>query len=118
MIGDRVQIGSDTQLVAPVTVGDDAYIGAGTTVTGDVPAGHWWSVACRSEPSRAGSSADAPGLARRRRSHGDSGAAQDRAAQETVLPSARSSRRRERHAPTAGAEVSADVWDHRIRWRS
>jgi bifunctional UDP-N-acetylglucosamine pyrophosphorylase/glucosamine-1-phosphate N-acetyltransferase len=39
VIGDRVQIGSDTQLVAPVRVGDDAYIGAGTTVTGDVPAG-------------------------------------------------------------------------------
>jgi bifunctional UDP-N-acetylglucosamine pyrophosphorylase/glucosamine-1-phosphate N-acetyltransferase len=39
VIGDRVQIGSDTQLVAPVTVGDDAYIGAGTTVTGDIPAG-------------------------------------------------------------------------------
>jgi bifunctional UDP-N-acetylglucosamine pyrophosphorylase/glucosamine-1-phosphate N-acetyltransferase len=40
VIGDRVQIGSDTQLVAPVTVGDDAYVGAGTTVTSDVPAGH------------------------------------------------------------------------------
>ncbi len=39
VIGDRVQIGSDTQLVAPVTVGDDAYVGAGTTVTVDVPAG-------------------------------------------------------------------------------
>src|SRR5439155_1339221 len=40
IIGSRVQIGSDTQLVAPVTVGDDAYIGAGTTVTRDVPPGH------------------------------------------------------------------------------
>ncbi len=38
-IGARVQIGSDTQLVAPVSVADDAYIGAGTTVTRDVPAG-------------------------------------------------------------------------------
>jgi bifunctional UDP-N-acetylglucosamine pyrophosphorylase/glucosamine-1-phosphate N-acetyltransferase len=38
-IGARVQIGSDTQLVAPVTVGDDAYVGAGTTVTADVPPG-------------------------------------------------------------------------------
>src|SRR5579883_1200666 len=38
-IGARVQIGSDTQLVAPVAVADDAYIGAGTTVTRDVPAG-------------------------------------------------------------------------------
>ena len=39
MIGARVQIGSDAQLVAPVAVGDDAYVGAGTTVTHDVPAG-------------------------------------------------------------------------------
>jgi bifunctional UDP-N-acetylglucosamine pyrophosphorylase/glucosamine-1-phosphate N-acetyltransferase len=39
VIGARVQIGSDTQLVAPVSVGDDAYVGAGTTVTRDVPAG-------------------------------------------------------------------------------
>jgi len=30
-------IGSDTQLVAPVTVGRDAYVGAGSTVTKDVP---------------------------------------------------------------------------------
>jgi len=32
-------IGSDTQLVAPVTVGRDAYVGSGTTVTRDVPRG-------------------------------------------------------------------------------
>jgi bifunctional UDP-N-acetylglucosamine pyrophosphorylase/glucosamine-1-phosphate N-acetyltransferase len=38
-IGDRVFIGSDTQLVAPVTVGDGAFVAAGTTVTADVPAG-------------------------------------------------------------------------------
>jgi bifunctional UDP-N-acetylglucosamine pyrophosphorylase/glucosamine-1-phosphate N-acetyltransferase len=38
-IGDRVQIGSNTQLVAPVVVGDDAYIGAGSTITRDVPPG-------------------------------------------------------------------------------
>lgn len=30
-------IGSDSQLVAPVTVGQDAYVGSGTTVTKDVP---------------------------------------------------------------------------------
>lgn len=38
-LGERVFVGSDTQLVAPVTVGDGAYIGAGTTVTKDVPPG-------------------------------------------------------------------------------
>ena len=36
-IGRDVFVGSDTQLVAPVTVGDGAVIGAGTTVTQDVP---------------------------------------------------------------------------------
>jgi bifunctional UDP-N-acetylglucosamine pyrophosphorylase/glucosamine-1-phosphate N-acetyltransferase len=38
-LGAGVFIGSDTQLVAPVTLGDGAYVGAGTTVTEDVPAG-------------------------------------------------------------------------------
>ena len=32
-------IGSDSQLVAPVTIGRDAYVGSGTTVTKDVPRG-------------------------------------------------------------------------------
>lgn len=39
VLGKGVFIGSDTQLVAPVTLGDEAYVGAGTTVTQDVPAG-------------------------------------------------------------------------------
>ncbi len=38
-IGDRVFIGSDTQLVAPVTIGPDTIIAAGTTVTKDAPNG-------------------------------------------------------------------------------
>ncbi len=38
VIKDRVFIGSDTQLIAPVTVGTGATIGAGTTVSRDVPA--------------------------------------------------------------------------------
>ena len=37
-IGAGVFIGSDVQLVAPVTLGDGALVGAGTTVTKDVPA--------------------------------------------------------------------------------
>jgi bifunctional UDP-N-acetylglucosamine pyrophosphorylase/glucosamine-1-phosphate N-acetyltransferase len=38
-IGERVRTGVDTTLVAPVTVGDDAYTGAGSVVTDDVPPG-------------------------------------------------------------------------------
>lgn len=37
-IGKRVFIGSDTALVAPVRVGDGAYIAAGSTITENVPA--------------------------------------------------------------------------------
>ncbi|MFM1880372.1 MAG: hypothetical protein RLZZ344_606 [Pseudomonadota bacterium] len=38
VIEDHAFIGSDTQLVAPVTVGQGATVGAGTTVTKQVPA--------------------------------------------------------------------------------
>jgi bifunctional UDP-N-acetylglucosamine pyrophosphorylase/glucosamine-1-phosphate N-acetyltransferase len=38
-IGRGAFIGSDSQLVAPVTVGEGAYVGAGSTITKDVPAG-------------------------------------------------------------------------------
>jgi bifunctional UDP-N-acetylglucosamine pyrophosphorylase/glucosamine-1-phosphate N-acetyltransferase len=46
-IDDGVFVGSDTQLVAPVKIGKGAYIGAGSTITKDVPP---WSLAL----SRAG----------------------------------------------------------------
>jgi bifunctional UDP-N-acetylglucosamine pyrophosphorylase/glucosamine-1-phosphate N-acetyltransferase len=39
VIGDRVQVGSDTTLVAPVSLGDDAYVATASTVRHDVPAG-------------------------------------------------------------------------------
>ena len=39
VIEDDVFIGSDTQLIAPVRVGEGADIGAGSTLTKDVPAG-------------------------------------------------------------------------------
>jgi bifunctional UDP-N-acetylglucosamine pyrophosphorylase/glucosamine-1-phosphate N-acetyltransferase len=38
-IEDGAFIGSDTQLIAPVTVGAGAYVGSGTTIREDVPAG-------------------------------------------------------------------------------
>jgi bifunctional UDP-N-acetylglucosamine pyrophosphorylase/glucosamine-1-phosphate N-acetyltransferase len=39
VIGEGAFVGSDSQLVAPVTVGPGAYVGSGTTVTKNVPAG-------------------------------------------------------------------------------
>jgi bifunctional UDP-N-acetylglucosamine pyrophosphorylase / glucosamine-1-phosphate N-acetyltransferase len=39
IIGSHVRTGSDTMFVAPVTVGDGAYTGAGTVVRADVPPG-------------------------------------------------------------------------------
>jgi bifunctional UDP-N-acetylglucosamine pyrophosphorylase/glucosamine-1-phosphate N-acetyltransferase len=38
-IGSRVRVSVDTALVAPVTVGDDAFTAAGSVITDDVPAG-------------------------------------------------------------------------------
>jgi bifunctional UDP-N-acetylglucosamine pyrophosphorylase/glucosamine-1-phosphate N-acetyltransferase len=39
IIGDRVFVGSNVELVAPVKVGNGSSIGAGTTVTKDIPEG-------------------------------------------------------------------------------
>jgi bifunctional UDP-N-acetylglucosamine pyrophosphorylase/glucosamine-1-phosphate N-acetyltransferase len=39
VIGDRVQVGSDTTLVAPISLGDDVYIATASTVRHDIPAG-------------------------------------------------------------------------------
>jgi bifunctional UDP-N-acetylglucosamine pyrophosphorylase/glucosamine-1-phosphate N-acetyltransferase len=38
-IGDRVQVGSDSTLIAPITLGDDVYVATATTVRHDVPDG-------------------------------------------------------------------------------
>ncbi len=37
VLGDGVFVGSDTQFIAPVTVGRGSYIGAGSSITDDVP---------------------------------------------------------------------------------
>jgi bifunctional UDP-N-acetylglucosamine pyrophosphorylase / glucosamine-1-phosphate N-acetyltransferase len=39
IIEDGAFVGSDSQLVAPITIGKGAYVGTGTTVREDVPAG-------------------------------------------------------------------------------
>ena len=38
-IGDRVQVGSDTTLVAPIALGDDVYVATASTVRHDIPSG-------------------------------------------------------------------------------
>ena len=38
-VGDHVRIGSDSMLVAPVSIGDGAYTAAGSVITEDVPPG-------------------------------------------------------------------------------
>ena len=58
-IGDRVKIGSDTILVAPVTVGDGAYTGAGSVISHDVPPG---ALAIERSPQE-----EIPGYAERRK---------------------------------------------------
>jgi bifunctional UDP-N-acetylglucosamine pyrophosphorylase/glucosamine-1-phosphate N-acetyltransferase len=37
IIGKNTFVGSDCQTIAPVTIGDDAFIAAGSTITNDVP---------------------------------------------------------------------------------
>ena len=39
IIGEKAFIGSNTALVAPVTIGAEAYVGAGSTITEEVPPG-------------------------------------------------------------------------------
>jgi bifunctional UDP-N-acetylglucosamine pyrophosphorylase/glucosamine-1-phosphate N-acetyltransferase len=63
VIGDRVRIGSDTMLVAPVEIGDDAYTGAGSVITKDVSPG---SLAVERSPQR-----EIPGYAARRQRRAD-----------------------------------------------
>ena len=38
-LGERVFVGSNSALVSPITIGDDALIGTGSVVTNDVPSG-------------------------------------------------------------------------------
>ncbi|WP_062077970.1 bifunctional UDP-N-acetylglucosamine diphosphorylase/glucosamine-1-phosphate N-acetyltransferase GlmU [Demequina globuliformis] len=38
-IGDHVRVGSDNSLIAPITIGDGAYTGAGAVIRRDVPPG-------------------------------------------------------------------------------
>jgi bifunctional UDP-N-acetylglucosamine pyrophosphorylase/glucosamine-1-phosphate N-acetyltransferase len=39
VIGARAFVGTNSSLVAPLTIGEDAYVAAGSVITADVPAG-------------------------------------------------------------------------------
>jgi bifunctional UDP-N-acetylglucosamine pyrophosphorylase/glucosamine-1-phosphate N-acetyltransferase len=39
LIGRNTFIGSDCQMIAPISIGDDAFVAAGSTITKDVPSG-------------------------------------------------------------------------------
>ena len=54
VIEDGAFIGSDTQLVAPVTIRKGAYVGSGTTVREDVPPARWRSAPATSGISKVG----------------------------------------------------------------
>jgi bifunctional UDP-N-acetylglucosamine pyrophosphorylase/glucosamine-1-phosphate N-acetyltransferase len=82
-IGDHVRIGSDTMLVAPVTVGDGAYTAAGSVITSDVPPG---AMAVARAPQR-----NVAGWVRRRRSG---------------TPAAEAAEAAERRAEAAGGDPS------------
>jgi bifunctional UDP-N-acetylglucosamine pyrophosphorylase/glucosamine-1-phosphate N-acetyltransferase len=65
-IGDRCMIGCDTQLVAPIKVGNDAYVASGTTIIREVSDG---SLVMSHHPQR-----EKPGwTATWRKRHGDDG---------------------------------------------
>jgi bifunctional UDP-N-acetylglucosamine pyrophosphorylase/glucosamine-1-phosphate N-acetyltransferase len=77
-IGSHVRTGSDTMFVAPVTVGDGAYTGAGTVVREDVPPG---ALAVSAGPQR-----NIEGWVSRKRPGSDADRAARRAAGEQPTP--------------------------------
>lgn len=64
-IGDRAQVGSNTVLVAPVEIGDDAFIGAGSAITRNVSDG---ALGIERATQR-----EIPGYAKRRRARYEGG---------------------------------------------
>lgn len=78
VVGRYVRIGSDTMLVAPVTVGDGAYTAAGSVITDDVPPG---AMAVGRAPQRT-----IPGWVARRRADSDSARAAAEALAQSPAP--------------------------------
>ena len=53
LIGNDVHVGSNCVLVAPITIGDGATLGGGSTITKDAPAGQL-TLAGWTRPKKAG----------------------------------------------------------------
>lgn len=98
-VGNHVRIGSDNTLIAPVTVGDGAYTGAGAIIRHDVPAG---ALALNSVPQQV-----IEGWVERRRP-GTPSAAAARAAQDGATPGALSSGAQEERAAAAAQTTAKD----------
>ena len=95
-IGERVFIGSDTALVAPIRVGDGAYVAAGSTLTENVPA--------EALALARGRQVNKPGWARRRRREVDKAkAAEGRARPKRAMRhrSARRARKKKRRSSSS-----------------
>jgi bifunctional UDP-N-acetylglucosamine pyrophosphorylase / glucosamine-1-phosphate N-acetyltransferase len=75
-VGSHVRTGSDTMFVAPVTVGDGAYTGAGTVVRDDVPPG---ALAVSAGPQR-----NIEGWVQRKRPGSPAAKAAEKAAEQTT----------------------------------
>ena len=84
-IGSHVRTGSDTMFVAPVTVGDGAYTGAGTVVRDDVPPG---ALAVSAGPQR-----NIEGWVQRKRPGSAAAQAAEKASQQPPIRPTRSRRR-------------------------
>ncbi|HZB20985.1 MAG TPA: bifunctional UDP-N-acetylglucosamine diphosphorylase/glucosamine-1-phosphate N-acetyltransferase GlmU [Blastococcus sp.] len=93
-IGDQVRIGSDTMLVAPVTVGDGAYTAAGSVITSDVPPG---AMAVARSPQR-----NVAGWVRRRRSGTPAAEAAEAAERRAEAPAGDRSDAPRTHTDTQG----------------
>jgi len=104
VVGSHVRTGSDTMLVAPVTIGDGAYTAAGSVITKDVPPGalgvgraHQRNVEGWVERRRPGSAAAEAAR---------SATADEAAPSATVEPPAATERAADEHGPTRGDTAS------------
>jgi bifunctional UDP-N-acetylglucosamine pyrophosphorylase / glucosamine-1-phosphate N-acetyltransferase len=118
-IGERVFIGSDTALVAPIRIGDGAYVAAGSTLTENVPADALavargrqanklgWAKERRAELSRASKGAGRKRRARPRPKRRPERLKARRSARVSKSPTRRAAKRRPRKPSRASGRAKA-----------